>query len=53
MIEAIPSLQQVALCTRLAHAAVTLAKREAEKAVKQALMGKGSSLSTSRGGRSS
>jgi hypothetical protein len=41
MIETIPSLQQVALRARLAQAAITLAKREAEKAVKQALKGRG------------
>ena len=41
MIETIPSLQQVALQARLAHAAITLAKNEAEKAVKQALRGQG------------
>ena len=41
MIETIPSLQQVALQARLAHAAITLAKYEAEKAVRQALRGQG------------
>ena len=41
MIETIPSVQQVALRARLAQAAITLAKREAEKAVKQALKGRG------------
>jgi hypothetical protein len=39
MIETIPSVQQVALRARLAQAAITLAKREAEKAV--ALKGRG------------
>ena len=41
MVEANYSLQQVALQARLAHAAITLAQREAEKAVKQALRGQG------------
>ena len=37
MIETIPSLQQAALRTRLAQAAITLAQHEAEKAVKHQL----------------
>ena len=41
MVEAIPSLQQVALQARLAHAAITLARQQAEKTVKQALKGQG------------
>ena len=41
MIETISSLQQAALRTRLAQAAITLAQREAEKAVKLALRGQG------------
>ena len=41
MVETIHSLQQVALHTRLAHATITLAQYEAEKAVKLALKGQG------------
>jgi Helix-turn-helix domain of resolvase len=41
MIETTPSLQQAALRARLAHETVILAQREAEKAVKLALRGKG------------
>ena len=41
MVEATNSVQQVALRARLAHAAITLARHEAEKAVKQALKGQG------------
>jgi hypothetical protein len=41
MIETISSLQHAALRTRLAQAAITLAQREAEKAVKLALRGQG------------
>jgi hypothetical protein len=41
MVEANHSLQQVALRARLAQAAITLAHREAEKAVKQALQRQG------------
>ena len=41
MIETTPSLQQVALQARLAHAAITLARREAEKAVEMALKRQG------------
>lgn len=41
MIETIPSLQQTALRARLAQATITLARREAEKAVKLALKRRG------------
>jgi hypothetical protein len=41
MVEANYSLQQAALQARLAHATITLAKYEAEKAVKLALKGQG------------
>ena len=40
MIETIPSLQQVQLRARLAQAAITLAQREAEKAIKHQLAAK-------------
>jgi hypothetical protein len=41
MTETTPSLQEVAVQARLAHAVITLTKREAEKAVKLALRGQG------------
>jgi hypothetical protein len=44
VVEANYSLQQAALRARLAHAAMTLARREAENAVKQALKRQGVSL---------
>jgi hypothetical protein len=39
MIETILSLQQVALQARLAHATITLARQQAEKAIKLSLKG--------------
>jgi hypothetical protein len=41
MTETTPSLQQAGLRARLAHATIMLAQREAEKAVKLALKGRG------------
>jgi hypothetical protein len=41
MIETIASLQQAALRARLAQATITLARQQAEKAVKLALSGQG------------
>ena len=48
MVEANYGLQQVALQARLAHAAITVAQHEAEKAVERRLRGQGLKTSVHR-----